>query len=335
MATQMLRSFVLATAFLVVSAAPGLAQAQTGADPVATTGSTARQTARPILTAALEHARALPAEPAQEVDGQISGVVVDATGQPVADQRISLRRPSSYGRGRLVTTSDMNGQFVYAGLGPGRYEVELRDEGRVIATSGPIELSEDAMRVSGVTVARPAPPVPRQREPRWASADRLLGGQPVTESFDALQSILDPGHEVIVKDEEGRKTEGRVVSISANQLVIARSRSLLRWGTEERAFPEDVVRRIDIVDSAWQGLVIGLAVGAGVATLACRGEGVPAGYCLIIATPLFIIPGEFLGGMIDASINEPIYQRPSQTPRVTISPLLGRDQTGVVARVRF
>ena len=74
MATQMIRAFVLATAFLVVSAAPGLAQAQTGADPEAATGSTARQTARPILTAALEHTRSLPGGLAQDIDGQTSGV---------------------------------------------------------------------------------------------------------------------------------------------------------------------------------------------------------------------------------------------------------------------
>ncbi len=91
-------------------------------------------------------------------DGQISGVVVYATGQPVADQRVELRQPSSEGPGRLIATTDTNGQFVYGRLGPGRYEVELRDEGRVIATSGPIELFEEAMRVSGVTVAR---------RPRW------------------------------------------------------------------------------------------------------------------------------------------------------------------------
>ena len=69
-------------------------------------------------------------------------------------------------------TTDTNGQFVYGGLGPGRYEIELRDETRVLATSGPIELSEEAMRVSGVTVARPAPP---QRRRRYGSADQLLG----------------------------------------------------------------------------------------------------------------------------------------------------------------
>ena len=33
----------------------------------------------------------------QQADGQISGVVVDATGQPLADQRVELRRPSSDG----------------------------------------------------------------------------------------------------------------------------------------------------------------------------------------------------------------------------------------------
>ena len=74
MLTQMIRAFVLATGFLVVSAAPGLAQAQTGTDPEAATGSTARQTARPILTAAFEHARSLPGGLARDIDGQTSGV---------------------------------------------------------------------------------------------------------------------------------------------------------------------------------------------------------------------------------------------------------------------
>lgn len=40
-----------------------------------------------------------------QVEGRISGTVVNATGQPVAHQRIELRRPTSEGPGRLVTTS--------------------------------------------------------------------------------------------------------------------------------------------------------------------------------------------------------------------------------------
>ena len=54
----------------------------------------------------------------QVAGGEISGVVVDAIRQPVADQRVELRRPSSQGPGRLVTTTDMNGQFAHASPSP-------------------------------------------------------------------------------------------------------------------------------------------------------------------------------------------------------------------------
>lgn len=264
----------------------------------------------------------------QQGDGQISGVVVDASGQPVADQRVELRRPSSEGPLRLVATTDTNGQFVYGGLGPGRYEIELRDETRVLATSGPIELSEEAMRVSGVTVARPAPP---QRRRRYGSADQLLGGQSVMESFDAVQSILDPGHEIIVRDEEGRATRGRVVSISANQLVIERPRFFFR--REELAFTEGFVQKIEIVDSPANGTLLGAAPGFAFALVGCRGEWAAA--CWFFATGIFIGPGVLLGQAIDNSINAPIYERTSQTRRVTIAPVLGRGRKGVLAQVRF
>ena len=283
----------------------------------------------------------------EQADGQISGVVVDATGQPVADQRVELRRPSSEGPLRLVTTTDTNGQFVYGRLGPGRYEVELRDEGRVIATSGPIELSEGAMRVSGVTVA--FPPAPAQWRPlstaapdRLArtSADRLLGGQPVAESFETLPSILEPGHEVVVMDNEGRRTRGRVLSISRDQLVISRPRRLFFRPAQERAFAEGTVRRIEIVDSTKNGILIGAAVGAGLVVGVAFWEErtVPDGNLKGAWTFMAIISAifyPFIGHGEDLRKNEPIYEQSLRTPQIALVPLLGRDQQGIVARVSF
>ena len=57
-------------------------------------------------------------------------VVTDGTKQPLTNQRIELRQPNR--SERLVTTTDANGAFVYHGLSPGRYEIELREEGRAI-----------------------------------------------------------------------------------------------------------------------------------------------------------------------------------------------------------
>ena len=46
--------------------------------------------------------------------GQISGVLLDEDGQPLADRRVELDRPSSEGQGRLAVTTDTNGTFLYS-----------------------------------------------------------------------------------------------------------------------------------------------------------------------------------------------------------------------------
>ncbi len=90
--------------------------------------------------------------------------------------------------------------------------------------------------------------------------------QAVASSFEGLQPILKVGQEVIVQDEAGQATQGKVVSISNNQLVITR---LQDWRLEELAFSEDFVRRIDVADSVWwPGAVVGAAVAAGIPFLA-------------------------------------------------------------------
>ena len=81
--------------------------------------------------------------------------MLGATGQPFANQRVELQRPASAGQGRLVAVTDAEGHFEYRGLAPGRYEAELRLGDRVVATSGPIELSAGAMQVSALTLALP------------------------------------------------------------------------------------------------------------------------------------------------------------------------------------
>lgn len=290
------------------------------------------------FTLVLLSAVVTPPALAQAVDGQISGVVVDATGQPLADQRVELRGPTRQGGTRLVTATDMNGQFAYARLRAGHYEVELRIEGRVIARSGPIELSERTMRVSGVTLAlRPAPPPPPPAR-RRISADRLLRGQPVTDSFEALQSVLEPGYEVIVRDDAGGQTRGKVVSISGDQLVIARPRPFGRiitnpFRVEEQTFAENVVRRIEIVDSTlWPSApaaVVVLAAGTMGAAYLCPSLGCIAWSSVAVAvSPVLVFK-------IDEIMNDPIYERQPGTPRITIAPMFGEGRKGVVAQISF
>jgi hypothetical protein len=285
---------------------------------------------------------------AQEIEGQISGIVVDAAGKPLADQRVELRRPSREGPGQQVATTAANGAFTYTRLRPGRYEVELVSEGRVVARSGPIELSDRATRVTGVILTRPTPP------PTWVHTDRqvmelprvsakqLLGAQAIATSFAALQAILKPGHRVVFTGggAPGGGREVLVAEVSPDRLVLVRRR-LFR--TQELILTEDAVRRIDIVDPPTKGALLGAAVGASLglaAILQTRHDMrsqtdcnlCPLGY---VVGAVLIGTGPVVGASIDLSINEPIYERPSQTRRVSFVPLLGRERIGLMARVHF
>ena len=111
-------------------------------------------------------------------------------------------------------------------------------------------------------------PAPLQTAPdnrRRVSADEFLDGAPVTDSFGELALILEPGYQVVVWDEAGRKTQGRVLSISGEEVVVTRRRRFLGFfrSPEELVFGADSITRVEIVDSTWNGAFIGAAVTLG------------------------------------------------------------------------
>jgi hypothetical protein len=278
---------------------------------------------------------------AQELDGQTSGVALDASGLPVADQRIELRRPDGL---RLVTTTDQDGRFMLAGLDrAGRYVVELYVGGRLVATSDSVELSSSQSEVSGVTLALPAPPPPPAAPPkdrRRVSADVLLNGMPVPETFEVLSEILTPGVEVIVRDDTGAKTRGWVSAVSAEELVVFyEARSWFGREPALRTFTMDSIGRIDAPDSPWNGALLGAAVGVGVAIwvysaqsddcnvpFLCPGPGLAELSAMSIAA---------IGGLIDRGIvDSPVYRRPGR-PRAALMPIVGRSAMGASVRLRW
>jgi hypothetical protein len=159
----------------------------------------------------------------------------------------------------------------------------------------------------------------------------------VLSSFEALPVALKIGQSVMVTDERGRASRGKLVSISDKQLVVSRKRSFGRRA--EQTFPREVVRRIDIVDSTWNGGVIGAATGVGLLGLLvglgdnASGE---AGTAFGFLTLPAALGGALVGGYIDhRRVDNPIYEQRPQPPRVTLAPVLGRNGIGVVARVGF
>ena len=188
-------------------------------------------------------------------------------------------------------------------------------------------------------VALPAPLQTAPDNRRRVSADEFLGGAPVTDSFDALALILEPGYEVVVWDEEGRKTRGRVLSISGEEVVVTRRRRFFgRFRSlEELVFGADSITRVEIVDSTWNGIAIGTVVGTGLVfglwQAALHTDDDAAYLYAYLAGGALLSP--IVGHDIDLEINESIYERPSPAPRVTGAPLIGRDRRGLMAVVSF
>jgi hypothetical protein len=186
--------------------------------------------------------------------------------------------------------------------------------------------------------------VPPASRPR-VSDDELLKGQSVLASFDKLQPILEPGYEVVVWD-AWRKTRGRVSSISADQVVVYQRAAspLLRLFNppRDRLFPADSVTQIDIVDSTWNGALIGAAVAPVLVFGIHRWEETAVsdsnsmkGIATVVFGGISAVLAIGIGQRIDSSINRPVYQRRRGIPPVTLTPWLEPTRRGVLARVRF
>ena len=89
-----------------------------------------------------------PASLLEHEGGHISGVALDAQGQPLADHAVELIGVSEQGAATSVVaamTTNANGGFSFPGLSQGRYLVDVRTDGRLVATSGPVVLAAGGM----------------------------------------------------------------------------------------------------------------------------------------------------------------------------------------------
>ena len=144
-----------------------------------------------------------------------------------------------------------------------------------------------------------------------AVGDPQTAGRSVSNSFDALPSALKIGQEVLVRGETGRAIRGKVVSISDTQLVVSRDRAFRR--AAHQTLTRNVVRRVDIVDSTWNGCVIGAVAGIGLLAGAVGlSENAPGEAGLAVGfLGLFGALGSAAAGCsIDHRlVNNPVYER--------------------------
>jgi hypothetical protein len=147
-------------------------------------------------------------------------------------------------------------------------------------------------------------------------------------SFSALQPSLTPGERLIVRDSSGRKTHGRFVSLSGDELEITRRRWNFR--TERRTWAEGTVERIQHEDSRWEGGVVGAAVGLAAVVIMAKSHCDER--CLPFAATGVQL-GALIGSAIDGSINQTLYASPFVS-RFRIAPASGL-HPGVVLSYRL
>jgi hypothetical protein len=144
------------------------------------------------------------------------------------------------------------------------------------------------------------------------------------DTFDDLVHRIRQGQTVIVIDQQGGKTRGRVESVSPQTLVVS-------YGLSRTFGPADV-RQISKPDQVWDGAIKGAAFGiipaVLVGALDCD-DCVPGALAA-----LSIGAGAAVGAAIDALFGPKTVFR-SGAPRVSLAPIVGHDRRGVSASLRF
>jgi len=169
------------------------------------------------------------------------------------------------------------------------------------------------------------------------------GAQTPATSFVELRGLLRDGDEVVVTDSEGRRSQGRLLTVtpSSLDLVVETSRFLvLRQRTQQR-FSDAAVTTIQRMDSRREGALIGLAVGffsTGFAACGTNWGSVDCSYALIFFSAPVGMLSALLGGEIDRMRNATVYRAGTLAPSgatVSLSPFLTPRATGALLNVRF
>lgn len=164
--------------------------------------------------------------------------------------------------------------------------------------------------------------------------------QTVTRSFDELQQVLKLGETILITDESGRQTKGKVAGVSGASLTVL--------APEQQIFPARSVAQIRRTDSLWNGALIGAGVGVAVYVGGLMNCSANQWNCnnargaeqWIPGSPMtaWLAPavGALVGALRDrAKGNEPIYVAASRQPAVAVSPWTGRKATGISVSLRF
>jgi hypothetical protein len=143
-----------------------------------------------------------------------------------------------------------------------------------------------------------------------------------THSLDAPQQVLREDQTVVVTDAGGHKVKGKVERISTAFITVA-----------GQTVADAAITEIRLQDSLWNGMLVGAAVGTGLATWDYLIDPSEPGNAAIFTVAVGL--GAAIGAGIDASRKgQMVYTRPRPLA-VRMLPFVERHRQGVLVSVRF
>ena len=161
----------------------------------------------------------------------------------------------------------------------------------------------------------------------------LAAGQTVPTSFTDLKFVVRPGDRVMVVDQSGLETAGRISELDASMLTISTNAGQIRFREDDV-----VLIRQRKQDAVWNGIAIGAAIGGGLgllSELSCGGYCAPRG-AITLASAVW---GAGVGVLADVLQKTPraIYRHGPVHDRRTVAaaPLLGAHAAGAQLALRW
>ncbi len=149
------------------------------------------------------------------------------------------------------------------------------------------------------------------------------GAQTLAHSFEELQQVLKVRQTVVVTDEAGQETKGRVDNLSTVSITVG-----------GRTFADAVVREIRLLDPLWNGMLTGAAIGTGLAVWDYTIDPSEPGNAVIFGVAIGL--GTAIGAGIDALRgSRRIYASPRQTAEMRVMPLVDNNRRGALVCIRF
>jgi hypothetical protein len=165
------------------------------------------------------------------------------------------------------------------------------------------------------------------------------GAQSPATTFSELRQVLRPGEQVIVTHADGRRTREIVVALSDTSLEL-RSKSMFRFRSPgpRTTHSESSIVKVKRVDSAANGILIGLGIGAGLGIAGCMAQREQNSCALVAYMPVVFgsLMGGLSGGLVDAALRKTIYRDGTQgSAAIVFSPLINTKTTGASLSLRF